>query len=175
MSTPERVVSFAPIARSDAERLILGTMPGRRSLADREYYAHPQNAFWRVVKTLFGIESATPYAECCTALIKHRIAVWDVLHACVRVGSLDSEIVESSVVPNDFARFFETHTRIRAVYFNGAKAHVTYQRHVVPKLPPEHAEIPQHRLPSTSPANASIPFGVKLEAWRAVTQLPRPV
>jgi len=94
------------------------------------------------------------------------IALWDVLHSCKRDGSLDSSIEAASETANDFRAFFRTHPSIRAVFFNGAKAQASYERHVQPAL----GDLALHyeRLPSTSPAHAAMSLAKKLDAWRAV-------
>ena len=97
------------------------------------------------------------------------MALWDVLRTCTRSSSLDSDILEASIVPQDFEGFLRAHPRIGVIFFNGAKAESVWRRHVGPTLPADLAAIPTSRLPSTSPANASIPYPVKLRQWRAVT------
>ena len=160
--------SFPPISDNTATILILGSMPGKASLRAQQYYAHPRNTFWRIMEGLFGIDAGLPYAARCSGLIEHRIALWDVLEACTRSSSLDSDIVESSIVPNNFASFFAHHGQIGAVYFNGAKAEASYLKHVLPQLSATHSSLPNARLPSTSPAHASLSFGDKLEQWRRI-------
>ena len=145
-------------------------MPGKASLLAKKYYAHPRNAFWRIIEQLFGVDATLGYEERCARLTGHGVAVWDVLKACTRSSSLDSDIVESSIVPNDFQDFFDGHPKIRAIYFNGAKAETTYRRHVLAELLGPAAKIPALRLPSTSPANASLTFEDKLEAWQTISQ-----
>ena len=162
------VHSFAPIAAPDATRLILGSMPGKRSLAERQYYAHPQNSFWKILGHLLEFDPALPYPSRCAALTRGRVALWDVLAACTRTSSLDSDIVESSIVANDFAAFLATHPQIRAIYFNGAKAETSFVRHVLPTLPSSLQALTRRRLPSTSPAHAAMRFEAKLDAWRCV-------
>ncbi|HEX2283117.1 MAG TPA: DNA-deoxyinosine glycosylase [Thermomicrobiales bacterium] len=162
------VQSFPPISDPTATRLILGSMPGMASLAANQYYAHPRNYFWQIIAAVLDVRPDRPYDARCRALIDHRIAVWDVLKACIRPGSLDSEIVESSIVPNDFESFLRSHTGIRTIFFNGAKAQTIYRRHVLPHLPRDLAKIQTVRLPSTSPANASIPLPEKLSRWRVI-------
>jgi TDG/mug DNA glycosylase family protein len=162
------VHSFKPLAAANASRLILGSMPGKASLQAHQYYAHPRNAFWRIIESLLALEPGLSYQQRCARLIEHRIALWDVLQTCTRSGSLDSDIVESSIVPNDFTAFFETHSRIERLYFNGAKAEQMYKKYVLPRLPQRFADISTHRLPSTSPANAAIDFAGKLNQWRVI-------
>lgn len=157
--------SFAPLARPDARVLILGSMPGAESLRRRQYYAHPHNRFWPIMGALFDAGPELPYAERVARLLSRGVAVWDVLKRCERAGSLDGSIVPASEVPNDFARFLRAHPRIRAIFFNGAKAEQVFQRRVAPSLP---ALPPRSRLPSTSPAHAGLPAAAKLAAWRQV-------
>ena len=159
--------SFAPIADANASVLILGSMPGEASLLADEYYAHPRNHFWRVMGMLVGFASDLPYAEKVQALKAARIAVWDVLQTCTRRGSLDADIDKSSIVANDFQSFFAQQANITHVFFNGSAAEQVYRRKVLPFLkiyPVEYL-----RLPSTSPANASLSFEQKLDAWRAIS------
>ena len=162
--------SFAPIADSAATRLVLGSMPGVASLRAGEYYAHPRNAFWPIMSALLHFDGAADYPTRCAQLVKNHIAVWDVLHTCTRSGSLDSAIVESSIVPNDFANFLTTHSRIRQIFFNGAKSEQAYRKYVLPNLPPDLNEIPTHRLPSTSPAHAGMTFADKLARWQIIAR-----
>lgn len=143
-------------------------MPSKRSLQENEYYAHPQNAFWRIMGEIFEFDGSAGYRERCDALMREGIAVWDVLAACTRESSLDSDIVASSIMPNDFKRFFDEHSQISAIYFNGAKSEDVYLKHVLPTLTEAQAAVPRLRLPSTSPAHAQLRFDAKLEAWRAV-------
>jgi double-stranded uracil-DNA glycosylase len=160
-----RINSFAPIANRNASVLILGSMPGAASLAAREYYAHPRNAFWSIMAQLLQFNIASPYAVRVQALHRAHIAVWDVLKSCARNGSLDAMIEAETEVPNDFEAFFLAHAGITRVYFNGAKAESSFRRHVV-RL--ENPDTMQYlRLPSTSPANASMSYARKLEAWRS--------
>jgi hypoxanthine-DNA glycosylase len=158
------VGSFAPVARRDAEVLILGSMPGVASLAAGQYYAHPRNAFWPIVGAVVGFAADAPYPARLKALKEARIALWDVLHTCRREGSLDSSIEEDGLVANDFAAFLARHRGIGRVVLNGGKAAECWQRHVV--RAGVAAGLECVRLPSTSPANASWSRERKLAAWR---------
>ena len=155
------VRSFAPIAAPGAHTLILGSMPGLASLEAGEYYAHPRNAFWRIMGDLFGAEPALPYAERTTILNAAGIAVWDVLQSCEREGSLDADI--RAEMPNDFSAFFAVQPGIRRIGLNGGKAAASFRKHAV-AFAPSGAEL--HTLPSTSPAHAARSFDEKLAVWR---------
>lgn len=157
---------FPPIAAPNATLLILGSMPGKASLLANQYYAHPRNTFWPIMGELFGAGPDMPYGQRVRVLKHAGIAVWDVLASCTRGSSLDSDIDEDSIVPNDFASFFRTHPRIERVFFNGAKAEASFRRHVLPGLVVTALRF--DRLPSTSPANASLSHARKFRAWRAV-------
>lgn len=164
------IYSFEPISDKSATRLILGSMPGEMSLTASQYYAHPRNDFWRIIELVLGIPSKLTYTERCSLLTTNRIALWDVLNTCIRPGSLDSAIVASSIVPNEFERFFRAHPKVRTIFFNGGMAEKIYLKQVLPKLPDEFAMLKMMRLPSTSPANASIRFDEKVRQWRAIEE-----
>jgi double-stranded uracil-DNA glycosylase len=161
---------FPPIANRRAETLILGSLPGRKSLEMQQYYAHPYNAFWKIIGAIFGADGVLPYERRVKLLTSHRIAVWDVLAAAERPGSLDSSIVHASAQANDFEKFFRAHPRIRRVFFNGRKAEAMYRRFVLPGLPSEFADMNYECLPSTSPAHAGMPFAKKLDNWRRIKE-----
>lgn len=160
------IYSFAPIADRNAEILILGSMPGRASLAAGQYYAHAQNAFWRIISELLQFDLALPYEVRVQALKSARIALWDVLRSCWREGSLDSMIEADTQTANDFRTFFRTHPQITQVFFNGAKAETCFRRQVPREI--DGRVLRYTRLPSTSPANASMSYARKLEAWRTI-------
>ncbi|HZF28764.1 MAG TPA: DNA-deoxyinosine glycosylase [Gammaproteobacteria bacterium] len=165
---------FPPIAGSRATILILGSLPGQKSLEMGQYYAQPQNGFWRIMGALFGAGPSLPYAARLERLIACGVAVWDVLAAGERAGSLDSAIVSASAVGNDFAEFFERHREIRRVCFNGTKAAQLYKRLVMPTLVPQVAALDTRLLPSTSPAHAARPFAAKLALWSAALSAAAP-
>ena len=167
-----RIHSFDPIADLNAEVLILGSMPGRASLAADQYYAHAQNIFWRVMAELLQFDAALPYALRVQALKSARIALWDVLQSCTREGSLDSMIANDTEVANDFQTFFCTHVKITHVFFSGAKAEASFKRHVLGKI--DSGSVRYLRLPSTSPANASMSFERKFREWQVILR-PNPI
>lgn len=153
--------SFPPIAAPTARILILGTMPGEESLARGEYYANPRNQFWRIMQELFGVSLSAPYAERIARLQENRIALWDVLHSCERVGSLDSAI--KNAVPNDFGALLASMPDLKAVAFNGKKSAEWFERWVKVNT----SGLQKLVLPSSSPA-AAMAFEKKLAAWTAL-------
>jgi double-stranded uracil-DNA glycosylase len=159
------VTSFPPLIAPGATRLILGSMPGVASLAAGQYYAHPQNAFWRIMAGVAGFDAALPYDERVSALNGAGIALWDVLAACERAGSLDSAIARESEVANDLVGLLAEHLRLTRVYFNGAAAEAAFRRHC--KALAARTDLRFERLPSTSPAHASLRFEQKRALWRA--------
>jgi len=156
-------VGFPPLARRDARVLILGSLPGQRSLQAAQYYAHPQNSFWRIMQELTGADGS--YEQRCNRLVANGIALWDVLAASVRPGSMDADIQISSAEANDFIGFFSKHQNIERVCFNGKKAAQLFQRFVVL----DGCDKPRQfaTLPSTSPAYAAMAYEKKLALWRS--------
>jgi TDG/mug DNA glycosylase family protein len=153
---------FAPIEGCDARILVLGSLPGKKSLAASEYYAHPQNAFWRIMRELYGITG--DYNERCTGLAKAKLALWDVLRASVRPGSLDADIRQETARANDFESFLQAHPGVKLIAFNGKKAEQLFRTMVPAEY---YGPIRLVGLPSTSPAYAAMPFSGKLGLWAA--------
>jgi hypoxanthine-DNA glycosylase len=146
--------------------LVLGSLPGRLSLERGEYYANPQNAFWKIIASdVPGLPS--DYAGRVRAVIERRIAVWDVLAAATRTGSLDADIA-ADAIPNNFRAFFNAHPAIRLIGFNGGIAAKLYQRHVLPTLTEAQRAIERATLPSTSPAHAGLSFAEKAARWSGI-------
>lgn len=158
---------FLPVEDTYATRLILGSMPGRESLRTGQYYAHPRNAFWSIMGELTGSSPALPYELRIQRLKSAGIALWDVLATCRRAGSLDADIDPSSIYANDFTSFFLSHPHITQVFFNGAMAEKYYCKQVLPTLTDR--PLRYLRLPSTSPAHASLSAEQKLNIWKIIT------
>ena len=158
-------ISFAPIAAEDAKILILGSMPGVKSLEEQQYYAHPRNAFWPIMAKLYQFDLTLDYSARCQQLKHHQIAVWDVLKSCRRPGSLDQHIEPDSMVANDFKSFLKQHNQIQHIFFNGGKAEQVFKRHVLPTLNVER-QLSFQLLPSTSPAHAAKSLDEKCQLWQ---------
>ena len=164
------VTGFPPIADNNAIILILGSMPSIKSLEENQYYAHQRNSFWFIMKNLLAGNTDLDYEQKKTMLLNNRIALWDVLNTCQRKGSLDSSIKNNTIIVNDFNSFFTRHSSIKAVYFNGTRAQQEYNKHVLPALDKKFSTITYTRLPSTSPAMASLSREQKLHQWKAILQ-----
>jgi hypoxanthine-DNA glycosylase len=155
---------FPPVIGSEPRVLVLGSLPGRASIAAGQYYAMPRNAFWFVMAGVCGAGPDLPYAERLQRLHTAGIALWDVLHAAARPGSLDANIVQATEQPNAVAALIARCTSIRLIAFNGRKAAALFRRHVTLDL--VRSDIEFAELPSTSPAHAALDRQTKRDIWR---------
>lgn len=153
---------FPPSVNQDSTILILGSMPGVRSLAIQQYYAHKQNRFWPLLSTILAEEPQAIYKDKLAMLLRHHIALWDSLCLCERDGSLDTAIKEER--PNDFPTFFQEYPQITKVCFNGIAASRLFQKHYNTLL--ADLQIEAITLPSTSPANARWHLEKLLPIWQ---------
>jgi len=151
--------AFPAIVDENCTVLLLGTMPGDRSLLMQQYYGHAGNHFWKLIYTLFDTAVEPDYEARKHFLLAHGIALWDVLESCTCVGSLDSNI--KNEVVNDFALFYNEHPEIAHVFFDSKAAEKFYLKHVGKSEGKTY-----HLLPSPSRANASKTFDQKLELWK---------
>lgn len=159
---------FPPIAEKGAVVLILGSMPGEESLRKNEYYGNPRNTFWKIMGRLLGFDPGLSYKERIDIIKKNNIALWDVLKACERKGSLDTGIKGETIVENDFVSFYERFPDIRDVFFNGSKAEREYHKRILLKLSGTKHEIRYYRLPSTSPAMNQLSLNEKTMKWQKI-------
>lgn len=162
--TGARLLGLAPVVDARTRLVVLGSFPGAASLQAQQYYAHPRNQFWPLLAALLDEPdlAARPYAQRLAALRAHGVGVWDVHAACEREGSLDSAI--RAAEPNDLSSLKRLAPGLQAVAHNGGES-ARAMRHTAA------LGLAVHRLPSTSPANASWSFERKLAAWREVFAL----
>lgn len=157
--------SFAYIADERTVRLVIGSMPGAASLAAGEYYAHKHNLFWRFVFEAYGEAydpaNPPPYAAKTGLLLAHGTGLWDAAASCLRVGSLDADIKNAAA--NDFPALLSRYPQIECLLFNGQTAYKLFRRFYPALLETKRWLL----LPSTSPANASVPLSVRREKWLA--------
>jgi hypoxanthine-DNA glycosylase len=164
------LTGLAPIVSRQTVLLILGSFPGVQSIERQQYYAHPQNHFWKILQALWPAHplpmAREHYAQRCQWLLDRGLGLWDVYANCRREGSLDSAIRDPVV--NDFARLRPQLPRLAAIVHNGGES-FRHARHTAA------LGVPVHRLPSSSPANATWSFERKVNAWREVFALYLPL
>ena len=155
-----KLSGLAPVLAPHTRLIVLGSFPSVASLAAQQYYAHPRNHFWPLLGALWGIDlRALPYTERLAVVRERGLGIWDVYARCRREGSLDSAIEAAEL--NDLAGLRERAPALQALAHNGGESARTMR--ITRSL-----GLPVHRLPSTSPANASWSFERKLAAWREV-------
>lgn len=163
--TPTLVThTIEPLFDSRSRVLMLGTMPSPKSREYGFYYGHPRNRFWPVMACLWDEPPATTIAEKKALMLRHRLAVWDVLAGCEIVGASDASIKRPR--PNDLARIIDA-APIEAVVTCGSAATRHYERFDAPRWP----ELPHLALPSTSPANARMSLDALVKAYAPVKEL----
>lgn len=139
--------------------LILGSFPSEKSLDTGEYYANTRNQFWRLLGSLLGFDADLPYPDRIDAVTAAGVALWDVVHSCRRVGSMDANIDRKTLVLNDFHAFLARHPTIQRGFVNGLTAYTLFQQADI--------TLPAARLPSSSGA-LTMSFADKLAAWQAI-------
>nr|WP_315146588.1 DNA-deoxyinosine glycosylase [uncultured Flavobacterium sp.] len=155
------ITSFDPIVDSRTKILILGSIPGVKSLEKVEYYGNKQNQFWKILFSIFKQESVKEcYKNKVNFLLQNRIGLWDVVRNCERKGSLDIAIKHQEI--NDFDTFLNEHPKITTLLFNGKTAYQFFY-----KKYGQIKGITYYVMPSTSPAN-TIPFENKLNEWSLI-------
>lgn len=150
-------MGLLPVVTRDTRVLVLGSFPGAASLAAQQYYAYPQNQFWRLVGDSVGVElHGMPYRHRLAALKRAGIGLWDVIGRCRREGSLDGNIRDAEF--NDFARLIARCPKLVTACFNGKTA-AKHVAHVAS------FGLDVHVLPSSSPANTTR-YADKLKVWQ---------
>lgn len=153
--------SFDPISNSDTTILILGTMPGDKSIKLGEYYGHSRNKFWKIISTITDNDLPITYNDKKTLLLKTRIGIWDVAHKAIRKGSLDSAIENEQ--PNEISNFIKSHNNLKVIGFNGTKSQALYDKYFE-----RESGIRYILLPSSSPANTGIDFDSICRKWKQI-------
>lgn len=154
---------LAPVLGPHTRLMLLGSFPSVASLAAQQYYAHPRNQFWPLLGALWGVDLvALDYPQRLAVVRERGLGIWDVYAGCRRAGSLDSAIHDARL--NDLAGLRQRLPRLAALAHNGGES--ARAMRITATL-----GLPVHRLPSTSPANASWRFERKLAAWREVFAL----
>ncbi len=155
----ERKRSFPPVVDVNVRLLLLGSLPGERSLAAQQYYAHPQNKFWELVGAVIQVDlRALAYEQRLAALLAHHIGLWDVIAEAERPGSLDAAIRNET--HNALADLVAPLPHLRAVGFNGGTAAKFGRRQLTGFVD----RLNLFDLPSSSPAY-TLAFDAKMQRW----------
>ena len=154
--------SFLPNIDTKSEILILGSIPGVKSLEEQQYYAHPQNRFWKLMGLFCNVNNLSElnYQNKLQILLKNKIALWDIIQSCNRDGSLDSNI--QNELSNDIQKLLEQFPNIKIICLNGNKSYSAFKKYF-PKLLEEYK---CYKLPSTSPANARYNLENLYKEWK---------
>ena len=152
---------FEPVFDSNSRILILGTFPSVKSREQQFFYGHPQNRFWKVLAAVYKDAPPKTVPEKKAFLLKHNIALWDVISSCEITGSADASI--KNAVPNDISKILDA-AHISRIFCNGTKAFDLYNKYLLPKT-----EIQAEKLPSTSPANAAWTLEKLTAAWQVIS------
>ncbi|MBP8019074.1 MAG: DNA-deoxyinosine glycosylase [Hylemonella sp.] len=162
-SESPQLIGLAPLLDVRCRVLVLGSFPGAASLAAQQYYGHPQNHFWRILMDILPVPAdlmeTSSYQKRSIWLLLHTLGLWDVYARCERQGSLDAHIRHALL--NDLTSLKQRCPQLQAIVHNGGESY-KHRRHT------EALGLPVYKLPSTSPANASVPYERKREEWRAV-------
>ena len=150
--------SFSPLIYKDAEILILGSLPGKKSIELKEYYGHPCNRMWKILSTITDSSLPTDYDSKKTFLQKNKIGLWDVASSAERKGSLDSNIKKE--IPNDVDSLLQDFPSIKVIGFNGKKSKSMYSKFFI-----LNESIKYVSLPSSSPANMAVSFNDICNRW----------
>ena len=158
--------SFKPSVDYNSKVLILGSMPGVKSLEEQQYYAHPQNRFWKVMNILCNEPKLHEFAYDLKlkTLLKNNIALWDTIKSCKREGSLDSEI--QNEVPNDIRKLLKKYPNIKIICLNGNKSFSAFKQYFPDLLEKYFC----YRMPSTNPANARFNLEELIKEWEIIKQ-----
>lgn len=153
--------SFQPSIDENSQILVLGSMPGIKSLNEQQYYVHPQNRFWKLMGKICNKENLSElnYQIKLQTLLNNKIALWDVIKSCNRDGSLDANI--QNEIPNNISKLLKQYRNIKIICLNGNKAYSALKKHF-PEILEKHK---CYKLPSTSPANAKYTLDKLYQEW----------
>lgn len=151
-----QVHSFEPVINKKSQILILGSIPGGESIRLKQYYASKNNRFWKIIYAIYNLEQEQSYEQKIRFISEKGIALWDVIKACERTGSLDSDIKNPTL--NDFTGLFNKYPNIQLILFNGEKLYNWFKKNLK-------TNIKQKKLPSTSSSNSHYTHEYKLKEW----------
>lgn len=159
--------SFSAVCNTNTELLILGSLPGKKSIAEQQYYAHPRNALWPIICDWLQLPNLMSYEQKLAAALESGIGFWDVVAEAERPGSLDSAIRSSTIHYNPVDQLIDNLPKLKCIVLNGGAAMTLFKRAGFDQFASVKG-IDFFQLPSTSPAHASMTLDEKKVAWRSV-------
>jgi len=154
---------FPPLVSRRSRVLVLGTMPGPVALKRRQYYGFPGNHFWPIIADVLGKERTNDYVERKKLILDNGLALWDVFGSCAREGAADSAIEDARL--NDVPGLLRRYPNIRAIFLNGGTSASVFEKNFAAAV-----KRPAFRMPSTSPAHASLSLAEKRRRWRKILE-----
>lgn len=152
--------NIPPVFDSNSEILILGSFPSVKSREAEFFYAHPQNRFWRLISDIYNSPCPVTVSQKKELLLSNRIALWDVIKSCDIKGSSDSSI--KNAVPNDI-KYLLDNSNITRIFCNGALSYKLYNKYIF-----DVTNISAFKLPSSSPANATLSYENLRKLWTEI-------
>ncbi|UOR12139.1 DNA-deoxyinosine glycosylase [Halobacillus amylolyticus] len=163
----KHIYSLSPVIEKNARVLILGSIPGEKSLESNQYYGNPRNHFWKIIFSIYEEKEIEDYEKRLSFLKDHQLALWDVIYSCQRKGSLDSNI--RAEVPNQLTELIQVHRQLKLIVFNGTKAYATFKKHFDKTML---TGVDFKKLPSTSPVPGKFNKTMegKIEEWKIIKE-----
>ena len=159
--------SFSALCNTNTKLLILGSLPGKKSIAEQQYYAHPRNALWPILCDWMQLPASMSYEQRIATALDRGIGFWDVVAQAERPGSLDSDIHASTVHYNPVDQLIPKLPKLKGILLNGGAAMTLFKRAGFNQTANENG-VTFVQLPSTSPAHASMTLEEKRVAWHSV-------
>jgi len=159
--------SFSALCNTNTKLLILGSLPGKKSIAEQQYYAHPRNALWPILCDWMQLPASMSYEQRIETALDRGIGFWDVVAQAERPGSLDSDIKSPSVHYNPIDQLIPSLPNLKCIILNGGAAMTLFKRAGFNQEAKEMG-VASIQLPSTSPAHASMTLEEKRVAWHSV-------
>ena len=154
--------SIEPFINDDSEVLILGSFPSVKSREEEFYYAHKSNRFYKVLSNIFFEPLPTSIESKKELLIKHHIALYDVIYSCDISNSEDSSI--RNVTPINIKELLDKFPNINRIIVNGNKAKELFKKYLYKDIDDQNIEIGY--APSTSSANAKMSLEQLVEIYK---------
>ena len=150
-----------PFIDNNSSILILGSFPSVKSREEEFYYAHKSNRFYKVLSNIFIEPLPTSIESKKELLVKHHIALYDVIYSCDISNSDDSSI--RNVTPINIKELLDKFPNINRIIVNDNKAKELFNKYLLKDIDTQNIEIGY--APSTSSANAKMSVDKLVEIY----------